>query len=248
LKCRTAKLSVPLIVMLSIMSTPGLADSLVVDGHVNGPHTRLELTKEQSVALDQGAHQITLSSSQHNVLAGLPGADSVAMLVVEPASHEGCTCEDANVAVRINTSTIEVADEFLGRDLIKESTYQPQWIKRNEDQWKAQEEETNIAHPAEEAVLNSEGQKLIGKSPLQAVQCFQKALEVNPKHKWSRKNLALTYYMIGNNAMYGKTDYGKAVQYLQLAVQTVDPDDTMWLEDLSRELQIARFHLNNPTR
>lgn len=106
---------------LAILACPkALADGLIHNGHANGPHTLLTLTKGQILELAHKKTIITLTDSQRKALAHLPNAASVKEIEVLPKTYEGCTCELINVAVRIDNRSIEVANTLFGRDREKE--------------------------------------------------------------------------------------------------------------------------------
>ena len=110
-----------LLALLAMLACPAaLADGLISQGHVNGPHTLLTLTKEQISSLAHGKDKITLTYSQRKSLARLKNAATVKELEVLPVTTETCTCELFNVAVRTSKGSIEVANDLFGRDFTKE--------------------------------------------------------------------------------------------------------------------------------
>ncbi len=110
-----------LLALLAMLACPAaLADGLISQGHVNGPHTLLTLTKEQISSLAHGKDKITLTDSQRKSLARLKNAATVKELEVLPVTTETCTCELFNVAVRTSKGSIEVANDLFGRDFTKE--------------------------------------------------------------------------------------------------------------------------------
>lgn len=223
-----------------------LADGLINNGHVNGPHTLVSLTEAQIRALDHGSHQITLTTSQRQALQKLPGANTVKQLLIYPRSSTSCTCELADVAVRTDPRSIEVADCLLGRDMIKEYKDQAIWVERRDEQQKAEKTDLLAAHPTREAVLNGQGLEQHDASSGKAIEYFKMALQVNPNYKWARSNLASSYFGLGSTAMYGKANFGEAVRYLELALKTADPTDTLFIDSITRDLKIAKAHQKAP--
>lgn len=125
---------------LAVLACPyALADGLIHNGHVNGAHTLVTLTREQISALDHGKDKITLTESQRKRLAGLKNAAKVNELEVLPVTTETCTCELLNVAVRINKGSIEVANDLFGRDRAKEYNDRILTSRRREEQQKAEQ-------------------------------------------------------------------------------------------------------------
>ena len=100
---------------LAIFSCPDcLADGLTLRGHVNGPHTDLTLTKRQKENLNAGGKSIRLTLEQQKLLlTANPKAANITSLTVYPASTEACTCDMENVAVRVSSDRIEVANFLL---------------------------------------------------------------------------------------------------------------------------------------
>lgn len=130
--------------LLAVPACPSaLADGLIYNGHGNGPRTLLTLTKDQTSGLAKGKDKITLTTNQHKTLAGLPNSAAVKELRILPVTTETCTCELANVAVRVNRGSIEVANELLGRDWA--NSYKEQLLRnsRREEQQKAEEALSN---------------------------------------------------------------------------------------------------------
>ena len=130
--------------LLAVLACPSaLADGLIYKGHVKGPRTLLTLTKDQISGLAKGKDKITLTTNQHKTLAGLPNSATVKELQILPVTTETCTCELANVAVRVNRGAIEVANDLFGRDWA--NSYREQLLRnsRREEQQKAEEALSN---------------------------------------------------------------------------------------------------------
>lgn len=78
---------------------------------------------------------MTLTQEQRNILLKVgPKAAKVTSLIVLPRDTSTCTCELTDIAVRVSTSKIEVANELLGRDLEAEARAFEKFIKTKEDE------------------------------------------------------------------------------------------------------------------
>lgn len=71
----TISLLISLLLLLT-MSPPAIADGLVSNGHINGSHTDMTLTRDQIVALDHGqkkSHLLLNSESSWPTFGTHPG-------------------------------------------------------------------------------------------------------------------------------------------------------------------------------
>ncbi|MBP9094058.1 hypothetical protein KBI23_23760 [bacterium] len=228
---------------LAMLACPSaLADGLIHDGHVNGPHTFLTLTKEQISSLAHGKDKITLTDSQRKTLEGLTNAGAVKELLVVPVTTNACTSDLSNVAVRTGKGSIEIADSLFGRDWAKQNKDQHLWFERRAEQQKALEVESLNATMSQEARLTLQG--LAEKNPEseRTINFYQSALRINPNYKWARRNLAESYSARGSVALHNDLNYEKASHYLELAIATADPTDQIFIESTKNELKIATSH------
>jgi hypothetical protein len=147
------------LLLLLIMSTPAIADGLVSNGHINGPHTDLTLTRDQIVALDHGQKIITLTAEQRKQLAHLRHSSRVKQLRIFPKTVETCTCELVNVAIRVSKTSIEVADELFGRDLIVEDFNRQLWTKREAEEKQKMKREKQNQFSSKIQLTKSQNQK-----------------------------------------------------------------------------------------
>ena len=229
--------------LLALLACPSaLADGLIYKGHVNGPYTVLNLTKEQISSLAHGKDKITLTDGQRKSLTCLPDSGSVRELLVLPVTTQTCTCELSNVAVKTSAHSIEVADFQLGPNRDKEYKDPSLWDKRRKEQEAAEKIEASKLKQSEEARLNLKGIAENNRQSPKAIESFQAALRVNPNYKWARRNLASVYYDLGYTLLYNKPDFDKAAHYLELALKTADPTDLVFIESTKPALRIAKAH------
>jgi len=226
---------------LAILACPkALADGLIYKGHVNGPHTLLSLTNEQTSMLDRGNNKITLTIDQRKTLADLRNSASVTELRVVPVTTQTCTCGSKNVAVRTGKSTIEVADHLFGIDFAQQDREQVLWSSRGHEQQKAEKAESNNFFRSIEARLNLQGKEESNSE--KAIDCFKSALKLNPNYKWARRNLATTYSTLASNSLYNQPDYEKSAHYYELALNAADPSDQLFLESTKKALKAVNSH------
>jgi hypothetical protein len=229
--------------LLAMLACPAaIADGLIANGHVNGPYTVLTLTKEQISSLAHGKDKITLTDSQRKSLTCLPDSGSVRELLVLPVTTQTCTCELVNVAVRTNANSIEVADFQLGPNRDEEYKDPTLWDKRRKEQEAAEKIEASNLKKSEEASLNLKGIAEKNLESKNAIGYFQAALKINPNYKWARRNLASAYYGLGYTLLYNKPDFEQAAHYLELALNTADPTDLVFIESMKPVLRIAKAH------
>ncbi len=234
---------------LAVLACPyALADGLIANGHVNGPHTLLTLTKEQISSLAHGKNKINLTESQRKSLQGLKNADSVKELLVFPATTETCTCELVNVAVRISKSSIEVANELFGRDFAKQDKEQAAWDIRRKEQEEAKKRELSNLAKSPEARLNMLGEASLPAFREKAIGYFQSALKINPNYKWARRNLAECYSSLGDSAMGNNPDYDKAAHFFKLALSTTEPSDWLFLDAMRDKLKSISTNIKKAAR
>lgn len=235
--------------LLAMLACPyALADGLIANGHVNGPYTVLTLTQEQISSLAHGKDKITLTDSQHKTLQGLNNADSVKELLVFPATTETCTCELVNVAVRINKSSIEVANDLFGRDFAKQDKEQAAWDSRRKEQEEAKKKELSNLAKSPEASLNLLGEASLSAFPEKAIGYFQSALKINPNYKWARRNLADCYSSLGDRAMGSNPDYDKAAHFFKLALSTAEPSDWLFIDAMRDKLKCISTNTKKAAR
>lgn len=228
MKTRPAKfsfLTISLAIALSFSFVePSNADGLTNgQGHINGPHTDLILTAEQQQQLKRGLSKIHLTDDQRRRLQHIGKGKNVTEISVLPADTQTCTCEIADVAIRVSPSTIEVADCFFGRDLKAEADIQWKRLKAQEEkEFKAE----HTQRDSKEMQLYRKAEAIPFDKPGSAIPLLEEALKLNPHltrakdklcQNWnnlgafeeSRGNLATAVTCFQNAVKYGTTDDDK---------------------------------------
>ena len=232
--------------LLLLPAVPALADGLTSNGHVQGEHATLTLTRDQIRELKSGGNKVTLTLAQRSVLADAIAIDAVNELHIHSNQEHTCTCELNNVGVLVAPDKIEVPFFLLNRAEVMGNT--SVWSDSNSRQRIGEEAEMNVPHPSKEAELNKKGNDLLPTNPEQAIPFFEAALAANPNHKWAKQNLAMAYSELGRRALRARPPaYAQAVQNFELAI-SVDPSDSLRASSLTRPMRIAKYRLKHPAK
>jgi hypothetical protein len=208
-------------------NSPSIADGLARDGHINGPHTTIELTTSQASALDHGTRMV-LTPIQKRLMLSATGVSGVKELEVFPRTTDACTCETANVAVRTGKKSIEVADSFFGLDLAAGEKEGPGWAKRHDERLAAQRSEWRMVSPPEEVQLRMRASKLQQSGQAKsAITLLQQAIEIRPDYKWARRDLASIYAGLSGGACGPAAEPPRKIYYCKQALMVLDADDVL---------------------
>jgi hypothetical protein len=166
-----------------------IADGLMMNGHVAGPHTTLVLTKEQQKQLRARKNDIVLTPYQKQVMRARTGVTGVTSVYVLPNTYRGCTCESKDVAARITVDKIEIADYLYGRDFDRFIYNYEYWSKINS----AKSTEDALTQPSEVVRLRKEASSLLPKNVKRSSELIKKAISIEPNYTLARQLLALNY-------------------------------------------------------
>lgn len=114
----SVRILIVLVATAFIAVCPALADGFVRNGHADGAHTDLILTKEQIIELNKPhKDNIKLTAAQKAILRKkMRKAERADNIWVVPSNHVGCSCDARDVAVWVAPNKIEVVDWLLARD------------------------------------------------------------------------------------------------------------------------------------
>ncbi len=187
-----------------------LADGLMRNGHVGGPHTTLVLTREQREQLRKGTYKISLTPDQQRTMRASTGVTGVTKVSVLPKTTRTCTCELEDVSARISANTIEVADSQFGRRFDRFRYNYAYWAKIND----AENKEVALKAPSKAIFLRKEASKLGPDEVNRASELLKKAIAINPEYTLARQLLALNYtdYSHGKQSLIQrKSQYEEAI-------------------------------------
>ncbi|MFN8656525.1 MAG: hypothetical protein U0105_09320 [Candidatus Obscuribacterales bacterium] len=181
------------LVTLAASCLPVAADGLVYNGHISGSYTTLTLNAEQISALSRGKN-ITLTAPQQNTMLRKTGIANVKKIHIYPRTVGTCTCEESNVGIRINRTTIEVADALFGRDLRAEADSQVEWSRWHYEATADEKKVSSSSSVPKEVQLLTQAQRLVEERDQQkATSLLEQAVAINPKYRPATRALASKY-------------------------------------------------------
>ena len=198
------------VALSTLLPLGAIADGLMRNGHVAGPHTTLVLTREQREQLRKGAYKISLTPDQQQTMRASTGVTGVTKVSVLPKTTRTCTCELEDVSARISAKTIEVADSQFGRRFDRFRYNYAYWAKING----AENKEDALKAPSKAIILRKEASKLGPDEVNRASELLKRAIAINPEYTLARQLLALNYtdYSHGKESLIQrKSKYEEAI-------------------------------------
>lgn len=173
---KSARILIVLVATAFIAVCPALADGFVRNGHADGAHTDLILTKEQISALKKPNNDtIKLTAEQKAILRKkMRKAERADNIWVVPSNHVGCSCEACDVAVRVAPNKIEVVDWLLARDFERQLHMSFDGFRHCES------ENTSKNAPELAPYLESREARLKG-DRAKSTELLEQSLKINPK-------------------------------------------------------------------
>ena len=218
------------IYIASLLLCPGAwADGLTYNGHASSEHTTLQLTAEQVTGLKNN-RKLVLNSKQKRKMLQETGISSVHDLWVFPASAKTCTCELANVAVRVK-NTVEVPNFLYGRDLYNSDT--ASWAKRGDEKVAFLNKLKELKNPPEAVKLFLKAQELETSNKYKdAIPLFEEAIKLDRDLKWARRDLAGLLVQIGSDAKLADK-----LSWYQKALSVIDKEDALMINTIKQSIQ-----------
>ncbi len=215
---------------------PVVADGLVYNGHISGSYTTLTLTAEQVAALSHGKN-ITLTSLQKNTMLRKTGLANVKQIHIYPKTVATCTCEEANVGIRINPTTIEVSDALFGRDLRAEADSQVEWSRWHYEATTDEKKVSSSSTVPKEVQLLTQAQKLVDdRDQPKATALLEQAVATNPKYRPARRALASKYRETAGESYESDMGLQAKVALYKKALSLLDDKSDPLAKEIQRDL------------
>lgn len=220
------------------------ADSLVRNGHIAGARTTLTLSpaQRQFLSTHRKRPKLVLTQFQRKIMLRETGVSTVKEVGIFPPNTQSCTCELADVAVRINSHQIEVSNSLYGRRLdLDDITL---WSKQGEEELEDERLQKHVAPPAKEFQLRMEARKLseAGKNE-GAIRLLEQAIALNPNYIFARRDLANIWWHQASETPGKSADLARQTMLLQKAVSILGGDKSVSARCIARDFERAQARL-----